>query len=92
MSGPRVGSHLQALHNAGHNFVLQATVLSLCVFPDGDKIDVVVARLVARDAETRPHIGIQLQLFPECKIERAVAFANGSSHGALEPDSMLLQK
>ena len=72
--------------------MFQATVLSLCVFSNRNKVDIIVARLVARDAETRPHIGIQLQLFPECKVERAVAFANGSSHWALEPNSMLLQK
>jgi hypothetical protein len=53
-------THLEALHNSLDHLVLQPTVLPLSVLPDGHQVDVVILGLVAREAEARPHIGIQV--------------------------------
>lgn len=40
------------------------TVLSFCVFSDGDQIHIGVRRLIALDGHTRTHIGIQVEGLP----------------------------
>ena len=34
--------YLETLDHARHNLVLQTAVLSLCVLPDGDQVDVII--------------------------------------------------
>lgn len=69
--------------------MLQATVLAFCVLANGNKIDIIVARFVARNAQARPHIGIQSKLFPQRQVQGLVAFPNGSGHGPLEANPTL---
>ena len=54
-------ARLERLHHAGHHLVLQAGVLALRVLADGHQVDVVVARLVARQREAGAHVGVQLR-------------------------------
>ncbi len=35
-------AHLQTLHHARHNLMLQATVFSFRVLADGDEIDIII--------------------------------------------------
>jgi len=56
----RFRARLERLDHARHHLVLQAGVLALGVLADGDQVDVVVARLVARQREARPHVCVQL--------------------------------
>ncbi len=60
--GGRAGAaaRLERLDHARHHLVLQAGVLALGVLADGDQVDVVVARLVARQREARSNIRVQL--------------------------------
>lgn len=70
--------------------MFQATVLALCILSDSYKVHVIITRLIARDAEARPHVGVQLKLFPKGQIERPMALADRSRHGPFQPNAVLL--
>lgn len=71
--------------------MFQATVLSLGIFSDCDQINIVISRLVSWYAEAGSDICIQLQLFPQCQIQRAVPLANGGGHGTFQTNTVFLQ-
>ena len=49
--------------------MLQATVFALSIFPDGNEVDIVISRLIARDAEAWSHVCVQLQLLAQRQVE-----------------------
>ena len=84
-------AHLQALHNSLDDLVLQATVFALCVFSNGDEVDVVIFRLVSWKAEARSHVCVQLQLLSQGQVQGPMPLTNGGGHGPFQADSVRLQ-
>ena len=61
--------HLQALHHAWHDFMLEAGVLSLSVLPDCDQVNAIIASRVAWDGKARPYVCVQVQLLAQGEVE-----------------------
>lgn len=53
--------------------MLNPTVFSLSVLPDGYQVHVTVGGLVALNGHTGTHIGIQIKGFPQQQVHRRVA-------------------
>mmetsp|Transcript_558 Transcript_558/g.1484 ORF Transcript_558/g.1484 Transcript_558/m.1484 type:complete len:289 (-) Transcript_558:36-902(-) len=82
-------NHLERLHHARHHLVLQPAILSLRVLPHSHQIHVIVPRLVPRNTQTRPHVRIQLQLFPQRQVQRPESLPDRRRHRPLQPDPVL---
>ena len=65
------------------------SLLTFRVLPDRHQVDVVVPSLVPGDGETRPHVGVQLQLLAQRQVERAVSFTDGGGHRPFKADPVL---
>lgn len=59
-----------ALNTNGSEIYLmfKSTVLAFSIFTDCNQIDIIISSFVARKTVTRPNIGIQIELFSECKV------------------------
>lgn len=62
--------------------MLNATILALRVFPDGDQVHVGVRCLVAFDGDARPHIGVKVKGLPEQQVHGGMASSNGCLQGS----------
>jgi hypothetical protein len=72
---------LDTLHYAGHDNMLDATVLAFGVFTDEDGVDVVVGSLVSRDTATGTDVCEEGEGAAEGEVEGDVAFSNGGCEG-----------
>lgn len=57
--------------------MFDAAVLALCVFTDGDQVNIGVRRLVALDGDTGSHIGIEVKGLSEEQVHGGVTCRNG---------------
>ena len=67
--------------------MLDAAVLSLCVLPDGDQVDVGVGCLVAFDGHTGAYVGIEVKGLPQQQVHGGVASSNRSLKRSYETRS-----
>lgn len=58
----------RAVKKSHHMF--NPTVFSLCVFSDGDQVNIRVRGLVALNGYTGAHIGIEVKCFPQQQVHR----------------------
>lgn len=87
------GDDLERLDDARDGLVLETRVLALGVLTDDAEVDVLVARLVARDVLEEDNGGIDVELLAESDVEGAVAGAlNGSVEDTLETKLVALER
>jgi hypothetical protein len=87
------GDDLERLHDAADRLVLKTRVLSLGVFTDDAEVDVLVARLVARDVLEEDDGGVDVELLTEGDVEGAVAGSlDGSVEDTLETELVALER
>lgn len=71
------------LKMAAHTYhMFNPTVLSLCVFPDCDQINISVGRLIAFNGHARTHIGIQVKGFSQQQVHGRVPGSNWCFQGS----------
>lgn len=58
------------------DLVLNARVLSLCVFADKNGVDVVIWRLVSWNGNAWPNVGKKVESPPEGQVERNVTLSD----------------
>ena len=74
--GSFLGDDLQALHHAGHDFVLDAGIQSFGVLADDDQIDAGIARRNRGQIANRAKVGEQFELLAQCDIDAGEAAAD----------------
>ena len=89
--GGFLGDDLQALHHAGHDFVLDAGVQALGVLADDDQVHVGVARRDVRKIADGAEVGVQLEALAQGDVDAGKAAADGRGDGALERDMGALE-
>jgi hypothetical protein len=87
------GDDLERLNNAADRLVLEARVLSLGVLTDDAEVDVLVARLVARDVLEEDDGSVDVELLAESDVEGAVTGSlDGSVEDTLETELVALER
>lgn len=61
---------------ADTNLMLDTRVLSLCVFTDENRVDIVVWSFVSGNGNARPNVGEKVESPPECQIEGNMTLSN----------------
>lgn len=83
--GLSTGDNLQRLDHTLHRLVLKTRVLSLCVFTDNAKVDVLVAGLIAGDVLDQHDRRVDVKLLTQSNVERLVTGAlNGGEKNTLQ--------
>lgn len=84
---------LERLDDAVDRLVLEARVFALGVLTDDAEVDVLVARLVARDVLEEDNGGVDVELLTESNVEGTVAGAlDGCVEDALEAELVALER
>lgn len=81
-----------ALHHTVDNFVFDARVFAFGVLANGHHIHIVIQSFVALETATRTHICIQIELFAQLQIQRAMSFADRCHQWALEADFVAIDR
>lgn len=75
--GSLLGDKLDALHDTGHDNVLDTRVFTLRVLTDQDSVDIVVGGLVTRNGPAGTHVCEEVEGTTESKVHGDVTLANG---------------
>src|ERR1700757_1000144 len=85
--GSFLSNNLQAFDNAGHHFMLQARVKTLCVFADDDQVNIRIARGNVRQVPDGAEICVQIEFLAEGDVDARKASAYRRGDRALESDA-----
>ena len=84
------GDDLDALDDAGNDFVLQTDVFALSVFADDDQVDAGPMRFQAGKILDGAEVGEEVELFAQRDVDALEAAANGRGDGTFERDLVAL--
>ena len=89
LRGGLLGDDLQALHHAGHHFVLQAGIEILGVLAEDGQIErqIVEARLEAGQHAHRAEIRVEAELLAQRHVDALVSAADRGGGGSFEADA-----
>src|SRR3989442_1998658 len=86
--GGALGDDLQAFHDAGNDFMLEAGVEVLGVFAHDDDVHVLITRLHAGEVLHRAKIGKQIEGLAQADVDARWALGDGGGHGAFASDAV----
>ena len=86
------GDHLDALHHAGNDLVLQPHVLALGVFAHDDQVHAGPMRFQAGQVLDRAEVGEEVELLAQGDVDALEAAADGRSHRPLQRHAVALDR
>ena len=86
--GGALGDNLQAFHDAGNDFMLEAGIEVLGVFAHDDDVHVLEARLHAGEVLHGAKIGKEIEGLAQADVNARRALGDGGGHGAFQSDAV----